>query len=43
MAMAIYSASEIRRNHFPHICEAGVPLWTHEIAVHFDPQTRAAS
>ncbi len=26
MAMAIYSASEIRRNHFPHFCAFRVPI-----------------
>lgn len=26
MAMAIYSASEIRRNHFPHFCAFKVPV-----------------
>lgn len=26
MAIAIYSASEIRRNHFPHFCAFRVPV-----------------
>lgn len=38
MAKTMYLASQIRRNHFPHICEASMPLRLHEIAARPDPQ-----